>query len=813
MAYTFKHGDRLLDDYTIQRAVGRGGFGEVYYAVSDGGREVALKYLRENPQVELRGVSHCINLKSPHLVSIFDVKKTADGEYVIIMEYCSGPSLRDLLIAEPNGFGAEKAAFFAREIGKGLAYLHDRGIVHRDLKPGNIFFDDGYVKIGDYGLSKFIAVSRHSAQTASVGTVHYMAPEIGSGNYSRGVDIYALGVMLYEMLMGKLPFEGSSMAEILMKHLTTQPELDDLPQPFGKVIRRALEKDPKDRYQTIDEMVEDLLAGEEIQKSLAGFSPKSLSGAVRYGGRDAADSPRPSPNPPPPGIRPRPFTPGSGAPLPEKVAKRLDRVSRRIEKKVARLGGFAPPGPSPEDVARAKGEIPWAMPAAPKSLHRKRALLLLILATGVSVGFGLVVANATNNEDFGVGAGFLVVLMFAAVSLGRRATDWFAVRQDPAWADRLVRAVCAAPLLAAGCAPFFDRNIGMGMWLGLIVSATFVNWEKTREIASESGISPGRIFVAAITALVTTVVITDGMLNRQPGEVMFIAAGVAGLAALLVQAGASWVSPGAESSVRRNAGATDTDAVQAEHVPQESAQMESKYASPVSSVSGEGSGTTADATGDASRMARWTVVRMFWSVVAFILMGGGILTTLVAALSREMDYHDMTATVVGATACAAAMLFALRKTTPFKRPGFWRETLRPVLISVALFGIGGTTTGVAREMNHYLMPCDETRSIVIRSSHGRETVMEARAAAQESAESARKRFDGVDASDFVDLEQLDRLVENVAVLSRAFGGGPCLGDLERGLLLSGLVISSLAFVILQFFTGGKRRPAQPFLRA
>jgi serine/threonine protein kinase len=239
MAYTYKHGDRPLENFTIQRAIGRGGFGEVYYAVSDGGREVALKYLKENPHVELRGVSNCINLKSPYLVSIFDVKKNADGEYFIVMEYCSGPSLRDLLIAEPKGFAPEKAAFFCREIAKGLAYLHDRGIVHRDLKPGNIFFDDGYVKIGDYGLSKFIAVSRHSAQTASVGTVHYMAPEIGSGDYSKGVDIYALGVMLYEMVLGKVPFEGSSMAEVLMKHLTTQPQLDELSPQFGKVIRKA----------------------------------------------------------------------------------------------------------------------------------------------------------------------------------------------------------------------------------------------------------------------------------------------------------------------------------------------------------------------------------------------------------------------------------------------------------------------------------------------------------------------------------------------------------------------------------------------
>ncbi len=281
MAYTFKHGDRPLPDYTIQRAVGRGGFGEVYYAISDGGREVALKYLRDNPQIELRGVSNCINLKSPHLVAIFDVVKAIDGEYIVIMEYCSGPSLRDLLIAEPNGFDTARATFFAREIAKGVSYLHNHGIVHRDLKPGNIFYDEGYVKICDYGLSKFISVSRHSAQTASVGTVHYMAPEIGSGVYTRGVDIYALGVMLYEMLLGKVPFAGSTMAEVLMKHLTAQPEVDNLPEPFGKVIRKALEKDPNDRYQSVDELVDDLLSVETVAKSLAGFSTKSLEGAVR----------------------------------------------------------------------------------------------------------------------------------------------------------------------------------------------------------------------------------------------------------------------------------------------------------------------------------------------------------------------------------------------------------------------------------------------------------------------------------------------------------------------------------------------------
>ena len=97
MAFTFKHGDKPLEGYVIQRGVGKGGFGEVYYALSEGGKEVALKYLRDNPQIELRGVSHCMNLKSPHLVTIYDVKQNNEGEYFIIMEYIHGPSLRDLL--------------------------------------------------------------------------------------------------------------------------------------------------------------------------------------------------------------------------------------------------------------------------------------------------------------------------------------------------------------------------------------------------------------------------------------------------------------------------------------------------------------------------------------------------------------------------------------------------------------------------------------------------------------------------------------------------------------------------------------------
>src|SRR5438046_9800653 len=153
-AFQYKHGDKPLEGFTIQRAAGRGGFGEVYYAISDSGREVALKVIQGYEQIELRGVSQCMNLKSPHLVAIFDVKHNAEGTPFVIMEYVSGPSLRELCDQQPAGLGIQKAAFFLREIGKGLTYRHDCGIVHRYLKAGNIFYANGYVNIGKCALSK-----------------------------------------------------------------------------------------------------------------------------------------------------------------------------------------------------------------------------------------------------------------------------------------------------------------------------------------------------------------------------------------------------------------------------------------------------------------------------------------------------------------------------------------------------------------------------------------------------------------------------------------------------------------------------------
>lgn len=254
MKFTFAPESRPLDGYTIKRAIHRGGFGEVYYALSDAGKEVALKLLNNNLDVEIRGVSQCLNLKHPNLVTIFDIRKDADDDHWVVMEFVSGRGLYETMQAYPNGMPVEEVRNWLSGMTAGLSFLHDRGIVHRDLKPANVFRDPSGVKIGDVGLSKYISESHRSAQTQSVGTVYYMAPEVAKGRYGREVDVYAMGIMLYEMLTGNVPFEGQTTAEILMKHLTSEPNVEVLPESLRPVIARALEKDPDKRTESVDEL-------------------------------------------------------------------------------------------------------------------------------------------------------------------------------------------------------------------------------------------------------------------------------------------------------------------------------------------------------------------------------------------------------------------------------------------------------------------------------------------------------------------------------------------------------------------------------
>jgi hypothetical protein len=261
--FLYPGGSRPLEGYTIKRGVGHGGFGEIYYAVSDAGKEVALKLIRRNLEVELRGIRQCLNLKHPNLVALYDIRQDDQGDTWVVMEFVSGGCLADALAAYPNGMPVDQALTWFRGTAAGVAYLHDRGIVHRDLKPGNIFCEEGLVKVGDYGLSKFISCSRRSGQTESVGTVHYMAPEVANGRYGKEIDVYALGIILYEMLTGRVPFEGESVGEVLMKHLTAKPDVSMLPEPYRSAVARALEKDPARRFGTVGEMLAALPAPSE----------------------------------------------------------------------------------------------------------------------------------------------------------------------------------------------------------------------------------------------------------------------------------------------------------------------------------------------------------------------------------------------------------------------------------------------------------------------------------------------------------------------------------------------------------------------
>src|SRR4029077_11801467 len=261
MKFTYSSGQRVLDGYTLKRGIGRGGFGEVYYALSDGGKEVALKLVRgHNLEVELRGMAQCLNLKHPNLMTLIDLRTDTQGDHWVVMEYISGEPLSVVLNRHPQGLPPELAQQWFVALAKAVSCLHDHGIVHRDLKPGNIFVENGSIKVGDYGLCKFISSSQRTTQTQSVGTVHYMAPEISTGNYHKQIDIYSAGIILYEMLTGRVPFDGESAGEILMKHLTSPPDLSVLPSPYVNIVGKALAKNPAHRYVSMLEMAKEVEA-------------------------------------------------------------------------------------------------------------------------------------------------------------------------------------------------------------------------------------------------------------------------------------------------------------------------------------------------------------------------------------------------------------------------------------------------------------------------------------------------------------------------------------------------------------------------
>jgi serine/threonine-protein kinase len=263
--------DQVFDGrYRVVRKLGTGGMANVYLAEDQElGRSVAIKMLDERHSQDeqfverfRREAKNAAGLSHPNIVSIYD-RGQAEGTYYIAMEYLEGRTLKELLITRgPTPLAV--AIDYARQILAALGFAHRHGIVHRDIKPHNVVVaPDGRLKVTDFGIARS-GTSQMTETGSIIGTAQYLSPEQAKGApVTPASDIYSVGIVLYEMLTGSVPFTGDTPLEIAMKHLSTTPlppsEIrHDVPHELDSIVLRALAKNPEDRYQSADEMDVDL---------------------------------------------------------------------------------------------------------------------------------------------------------------------------------------------------------------------------------------------------------------------------------------------------------------------------------------------------------------------------------------------------------------------------------------------------------------------------------------------------------------------------------------------------------------------------
>src|SRR5262245_29858672 len=295
-----------IGNYKITAKLGEGGMGVVYLAEHPViGKKVAMKAihpeLSKNSDVVSRFVTEAkaVNqIGHEHIVDIADFGNTSQGEFYFVMEYLQGESLSDRLRREHRLDGASALSITA-QIADALNASHEQGIIHRDLKPENIFLCNNrgpgrdFVKVLDFGLAKLTLYDRkvsHKTRTGSVmGTPYYMSPEQCEGKIEidHRADIYSLGVLLFEMLTGKVPFGGDGYGEIIVKHVTMPPPSvrsisEELPEELDLILYRALAKDRDQRFQTMAEFEEALLDPARYATSAPVIGiPEDLSGVAR----------------------------------------------------------------------------------------------------------------------------------------------------------------------------------------------------------------------------------------------------------------------------------------------------------------------------------------------------------------------------------------------------------------------------------------------------------------------------------------------------------------------------------------------------
>ena len=259
-------GSTLNKRYRLDRKIGEGGFASVFLATDlELGRQVAVKVLGQewtrdkDLLTRFRNEARAIAaLDHPNILQIYDFGVTRDAPY-LVMPYISGGTLGDRMKRER--LTLDEIGFYLDQIGSALDYAHQRGIVHRDIKPANLLIrSNGQLALMDFGLAKLLENASAEAATAIVGTVAYMAPEQCRGMVSAASDIYMLGVILYQMLAGKLPYEGNTMQVLAgLLHTTHaslvgQPTMRSVPlavvQALDQVLLKVLAKVPADRYPT-----------------------------------------------------------------------------------------------------------------------------------------------------------------------------------------------------------------------------------------------------------------------------------------------------------------------------------------------------------------------------------------------------------------------------------------------------------------------------------------------------------------------------------------------------------------------------------
>jgi beta-lactam-binding protein with PASTA domain len=256
--------------YRIVRKLGSGGMADVYLAEDEElGRRVAIKILNDRHATDesfverfRREAKNAAGLSHPNIVSIYD-RGEAEGTYYIAMEYLDGRSLKELVVARgPLPIG--DAIDCTRQVLGALRFAHRKGVVHRDIKPHNVMADaDGRLKVTDFGIAR-AGVSQMTEAGSIIGTAQYLSPEQARGAaVDQRSDLYSVGILLYEMLTGTVPFTGDSPVEIAMKHLSDTPrppslERPDIPPDLDMIVLRALAKNPDDRFQTAEEMAAEL---------------------------------------------------------------------------------------------------------------------------------------------------------------------------------------------------------------------------------------------------------------------------------------------------------------------------------------------------------------------------------------------------------------------------------------------------------------------------------------------------------------------------------------------------------------------------